>query len=106
MDAFHVELSEAQNAVGNALIEATPEDWPEATVEVDNFEREGTFACAIGPPPGRSPDVEVTKPLGEAILALLEVYRRHGKAPWKRMVLHVRQGAGDSWRFEVNYSYE
>jgi len=106
MDAFHLELSEAQNAVGNALIEATPEDWSEARVEVENFESEGTFACAIGPPEGRSPDAEVTKPLGEAILGLLEVYRKHGKAPWKRMVLQVYQSAGDSWRFEVHYSYE
>ncbi|MBS2030669.1 MAG: hypothetical protein JST54_22385 [Deltaproteobacteria bacterium] len=73
---------------------------------VDNSESEGTFGCAIGGPPDRDVDVEVTMTLGKAILELLEVFRRHGKSPWKRMVLQVNQLGDGSWRFQVDYSYE
>ncbi len=94
-------------AIVNALIEATPEWWNAAQLEVVHSERpsgvEG-FAHTITSPEGHRDIVSATDELTDATLRLADLFRSHGKI-WTKVVYTTTKSNGGKWTYSADFSY-
>ena len=103
------EFAEIIQALGSALIEATPETWDSATLELavdpeaEKFGHEGLIHCIRGPEGA----TEVVCPTDEVYDATrrLELLFRTANEMWKRATVRVRL-EGEKWKFVSDFEYE
>ena len=94
-------------ATVNALIEATPDWWKSAKLEIMRTTRspgvEG-LAHLITSPEGHREIVQATDAIFAASFRLSDLFASFDK-PWKRVVFTVVQAADGHWRYTADYEY-
>jgi hypothetical protein len=94
-----------EKRIASLLVEATPEWWRKARLEVEVREEDGVLGMphTIVSPEGLRDIVVPTDELLAATYDLLQVFRKHG-AEWRRLVLEISDDDG-AWRFVAHYDY-
>lgn len=94
-------------AIANGLIEATPEWWNAAILEIESCPQsngvEG-FRHRITSPEGQRDIVQATESIHEHTFRLADLFRQHGR-PWRKVVYTVTKQAGGSWKYSADFSY-
>ncbi|SRR6266542_4400120 len=102
---FYDRQGEILQDLGHALIEATPESWNEATLELEQ-EEEGCSHVITSRE--HSKDIVIaTDDIFEATGRLEDLFRERGQL-WKRAVFSATRNDNDteeSWAFNVEYTY-
>lgn len=98
---FLIRQTEVLEHVVNALIEATPEWWTRATLELSST-AEGC-AHTITSEEHPTDIVSATDELFGATYALENLFRQGGK-PWRRAVINAWT-EGDAWKYSADYQY-
>ncbi len=89
--------------LASALIEATPEWWTHATLELDcnsNGMGNGLAHCIIN----SDFPADIVVATDELMIAtrMLELCSKRYEDSWKRCIFRIRQD-GDNWRFDATY---
>ena len=94
-----------ERRIASALIEATPDSWRKARLEVEVKEEAGVLGMphTILSPEGRREVVAATDDISSATFELRELFKKHGKA-WRRLVFEIIEEEG-RWRYVANYDY-
>ena len=94
-----------EKRIADALIEATPECWCAARLEVSIREEDGVVGMphTISSPEGRREVVAPTDEIMAATFELRELFRQHGRS-WRRLVFDVTS-EGEAWRYVARYAY-
>ena len=94
-------------AIVNSLIEATPEWWGEAKLEIEWRPREcgvEGFAHTITSPEGHREIIEATEEICTETFRLADLFRRCGKQ-WKMVVYKVKQQPDGEWSYTADFTY-
>ena len=94
-----------EGRIASALIEATPESWQQARLEVEVREQASMLGMPhkISSPEGRREVVVATEEIMAATYELRELFKNHGKA-WRRLVFDITSQNGD-WRYVAHFDY-
>jgi len=92
--------------ITSALIEATPETWNAATLQVIRGDEEGNerMEVEITSPEGHREPISATDEIYEALYALSDCFRAHGKL-WKKAIYVSEMGTDGNWRYKVSFEY-
>lgn len=91
----------------NRLIEATPEWWRAAVLEIEWSPEENgleSFKHTITSPEGHRDLVQSTSEIHTATFRLSDLFRQHGKQ-WKKVVYSIRQIPDGKWDYRADFSY-
>ncbi len=100
-DEFYGQQSELLRKIANEVIEATPEWWDRATLELVVTDE----GCEHVITNIAHPRDVVTPPdkLFDVTWQLEELFRRRGE-PWKKVVFNVWR-EGENWKYSADYMY-
>src|SRR3954467_8938469 len=91
----------------NQLIEATPEWWKSAILEIEFSPKshgiEG-YKHTITNPDGHKDIVQAPDTLFESTFQLADVFRKHGR-PWQKVIYTIRQSSKGDWNYSVDFNY-
>lgn len=90
----------------SALIEATPETWNAAALHVvrtDDGQNE-KMQIEISSPEGFSDLIDATEEIYEALYALSDCFRVHGKM-WSELKYVAELSPDGDWKFEASFTY-
>ena len=94
-------------AIVNGLIEATPDWWRAAVLEIAWSQNENGlegFLHTISSPEGHRDLVQTTDAIHEATFKLSDLFRQHGKQ-WKKVIYSIRQKEDGNWTYQADFSY-
>lgn len=93
--------------IGSALIEATPEHWRAAVLELTPTQpASGVFGLRhrITSPEGYRDIVTATDELMDATIRLHNLCEKHGQL-FSRIVFEIRCSLNDEWHFDSRWEY-
>jgi len=90
----------------SALIEATPETWSAAALHVIRADEKGNerMEVEITSPEGHKEPIGATDEIYEALYALSDCFRAHGKV-WKKVTYVAEMGNDENWRYKASFEY-
>jgi hypothetical protein len=94
-------------AITNHLVQATPEWWKSAVLEVTHsVDSDGTegFAHLIKSPEGHRDIVQATQDILDLTFQLSSLFKRFG-TPWQKVVYSVNQNALGGWNYSADFEY-
>lgn len=94
-------------AIVNHLVEATPEWWKVAVMEVTRTVKpNGTegFAHLITSPEGHREIVQATDEIFELTMRLADLFGKFGKQ-WNKVVYTIRQNSAGGWQYTADFKY-
>lgn len=94
-------------AIVNSLIEATPEWWKSAVLEVDYRPRKGGiegYAHTISSPEGHRDVIHATDEMCSLTYQLAQLFREYGRQ-WVKVVYKIEQLPTGAWNYAVEFSY-
>jgi hypothetical protein len=104
-DDFFAQQGNIVKALAHALVNATPETWNEATLEIQVDERGLDHVIASAEHPD---DIVIpTDEIFAQTMALQDLFVAKGQS-FKTATIHVflqEQDGKESWKFKVNYTY-
>ena len=94
-----------EQRIETTLIEATPESWRIARLDIEVKEENGMISMPhiISSPEGLRDIVSATDEILDATFELLELFRNHGK-PWRQLSFEVTEEDGN-WRYVAHFDY-
>jgi len=97
--------SPIEQRIASALVEATPDSWKKACLEVEATDDAAGLGMShtISSPEGRHEVVSLTDEILEATFELRELFRKHGKA-WRRVVFEINVETG-TWHYAARFAY-
>jgi hypothetical protein len=93
-------------AIVSGLVEATPEWWKSAILEIEWCPNENGvegFKHRIISPEGHRDIVQATKQIHENTFRLADVFRRYGKQ-WQKVVYSVKQEPRGEWKHSADFT--
>jgi hypothetical protein len=94
-------------AIVNQLVQATPEWWNSAVLEVTRSVKpndvEG-IAHLISSPEGHRDVVQATETNIELTFQLADLFASFGK-PWRSVVYSIRQNSTGGWQYTADFRY-
>ncbi|MEI8289078.1 MAG: hypothetical protein WCH99_06355 [Verrucomicrobiota bacterium] len=94
-------------AIVNELIEATPQWWKVAILEIEWHPQENGvegFQHRILSPEGHNELVQASGQIHESSFRLADLFRKHGKQ-WLKVVYSVRQESSGEWKYSADFTY-
>lgn len=90
----------------SALIEATPETWNAAALHVARSDDGGNekMEVEIVSPEGHKDPIGATDEIYEALYALSDCFRAHGRL-WKKAIYVAQMDADQTWRYKASFEY-
>ena len=93
--------------LADALIEATPEWWNSAVMEVESKYEHGVISHShsIYSEEHSKDIVEATDDIFQLTFELTELFKQYGPI-WKKAFIRVWKEAEEKWRFNITYTYD
>lgn len=106
MDEWLQRQAPLDRALANSLIEATPDTWNQALVEVQRWDEDGRehMTVVISSPDGRHEIITPTDDIYAALYSLSDLLRERGSV-WRSLTCTVALDDSGDWTYRVEYGY-